>query len=98
MLYVPALQLVNMVLPLPGPQNEPLGHGRHADTLLFPLNILYVPAWQSMQADGSEDPLIGLYVPALQLVNMALPLPGPQNEPAGHGRHADSLLCPLNIL
>jgi len=118
LLYVPALQLVNMALPLPGPQNEPAGHGRHADTLLLPLNALYVPAWQSMQADeevlpfdglyvpawqsmqadASEDPLIGLYVPALQFVNMALPLPGPQKEPLGHGRHTSTLLLPLNAL
>ena len=112
MLYVPALQFVNMTLPLPGPQNEPAGHGRHADMLFFPLNTLYVPAWQSMQADeevlpfdglyvparqlmqadGSDDPLLGLNVPALQFVNIALPLPGPQNDPVGHCKHADMLL------
>ncbi len=60
MLYVPALQLVNMALPLLGPQKEPAGHGRHADTLLLPLTALYVPARQSMQADEEVLPFDGL--------------------------------------
>ena len=58
------------------------------DKEVLPFNGLYVPDLQSMQADGSADPLFELYVPAVQFVGMALPLPGPQNEPAGHGVHA----------
>jgi len=34
-----------------------------------------------------------LYEPALQFVGTALPLPGPQNEPAGQRRQDDTLLA-----
>ena len=45
-LYVPALQFVNMALPLPGPQYEPLVHTRHADMLLELITGLNLPALQ----------------------------------------------------
>ena len=42
------------------------------------------PAGQRRHDDTLLACITGLYVPALQFVGRVLPLPGPQNEPAGH--------------
>ena len=89
-LKVPELQFVNIVFPLLGPQKEPAGQGWQVTA---PASGLKVPGEQGTQALLSSIIFDGLKVPALQFVNTVFPLLGPQNEPAGHGRHEATLLA-----